>query len=183
MPESSQEMERFLVSVERRAFRMARIATGNTEDALDIVQDAMLGLVRRYAVRPEDEWKALFYRILQNGIYDWGRRRSVRSRWLVRLKDLYHGDGEDRSDPIAALADPTAEGPADEVAVAGSISALDSALKTLPQRQQQVFLLRAWEGMGVRETAGVMGCSEGTVKTLYSRAVHTLRNMLEDYRP
>ena len=74
-------MDRFLASTERRAFRMAQIATGNTEDALDIVQETMLGLVQRYSERPESEWKPLFFRILQSRISDWHRRKKVRNRW------------------------------------------------------------------------------------------------------
>ena len=73
-------MEEFLASVERRAFRMAQIATGNTEEALDIVQDSMLQLVRRYSDKPEEQWRPLFFQIVQNRIRDWYRRQSIRNR-------------------------------------------------------------------------------------------------------
>ena len=59
---------------------MAQLATGNREEALDIVQDAMLTLVKRYHQRDEAEWGALFHRILQNRIRDWYRRQKVKAK-------------------------------------------------------------------------------------------------------
>jgi RNA polymerase sigma-70 factor (ECF subfamily) len=176
-------MERFLVSVERRAFRMAQIATGSTEDALDIVQDAMLRLVRRYRSKPETEWKPLFYRILQNRIKDHHRRHRLRDRWHVLLTGRSSGDGEDAEDPMAAVADYKSPNPGDQLASEDTVVALGVVLRALPTRQQQAFLLRVWEGMSVRETAAAMRCSEGSVKTHYSRAVHSLRDIMEDHFP
>ncbi len=176
-------MEQFLKSVERRALRMAQIATGNTEDALDIVQDSMLGLVRSYSDNPPDEWRLLFFRILQNSIRDWGRRRSIRNRCMVWLNGLKSNGAEEQQDPIEGLADPKGRTPEKHALTTNAITVLDSALRNLSIRQQQAFLLRAWEGLSVNETAEVMGCSEGTIKTLYSRAVHALRDKLEEHWP
>ncbi len=176
-------MERFLASVERRAFRMARIATGSPEDALDIVQDAMFRLVRRYGGKSEEEWRPVFFRILQNRIRDHLRRRRFRGLWRVRPGSGNRGDTDPAVDPLDAVADPNARSPAEQARTGESLRRLEAALRSLPTRQQQVFLLRAWEEMSVKETAAVMGCSEGTVKTHFSRALHTLRGMLEDHRP
>lgn len=173
-------MEQFLISVEKKAFRMAQISTSSTEDALDIVQDAMLGLVRKYSRRPQDEWKPLFFRILVSRIRDWHRRKKVRFRWRTWLRPF---EDYDMTDPIEAMPDPTAPDPARQVELGDSVEALDSALRALPLRQQQAFLLRAWEGLNVKETARAMKCSAGSVKTHYSRAVHALRRQLKDYSP
>ena len=172
-------MNSFLASVERRAYRMAYIATGNREEALDIVQDAMFKLAQRYADRGENEWGPLFYRILQSRIRDWYRRAKVRNIW-----QRVAGSGEDDSgDPMDRLADPAAEDPERAVGEQGVMERLDDSLRELPLRQQQVFLLRVWEGLDVKDTARAMGCSEGSVKTHFSRAVHKLRDQLEEHWP
>lgn len=159
---------------------MAELAVGNREEALDLVQEAMLGLVRRYRHKREDEWGALFHRILQNRIRDWYRRNRVRNRlfgWLGRRED----DQDTEADPIQGVEDPAAVEPSRLVGNARAMQELDSALQTLPLRQQQAFLLRCWEGLDVAETAFAMGCSEGSVKTHYSRALQKLREQLEDH--
>lgn len=177
--DSQAALDRFLAGVERRALRMAELATGNRDEALDIVQDAMLVLVRRYRDRGDGEWGPLFHRILQTRILDWYRRGRVRHKWFAWLAPR---DGEDE-DPLAALPDPGARRPEDLLGNARAGDALDTALRSLPLRQQQAFLLRTWEGLDVAATAAAMGCSEGSVKTHYSRAVHTLRDLLEDHWP
>jgi len=183
MLDSGQSMERFLASVERRAFRMAQIATNSTDDALDIVQEAMLGLVKRYGAKPEEEWKPLFYRILTNSIRDWYRRTKVRNRWRSWMQKIGNANDAEALDPIESLPDPDAHNPEDQVMIGDSVVALDAAIRTLPPRQQQAFLLRAWEGLSVNETAVVMKCSAGSVKTHYARALRALRKLLEDHWP
>lgn len=169
-------LDRFLAGIEARAFRIAQIATGNREEALDLVQDAMLGLVSRYADRDETEWGPLFHTILQSRIRDWFRRSRFRNRirvWLGGSDDAEDGD------PIAAFADEDTPGPAEQFVTHRAIERVDAALRRLPLRQQQAFLLRAWEGLDVAATARAMRCSPGSVKTHYSRAVHALRVELE----
>ncbi len=183
MQDNSQALEHFLASVERRAYRMAYFATSSSEEALDIVQDAMFGLVRKYASKPQEKWKPLFFKILQSKIRDWYRRNSVRNRWRVWLDNFKGTDDEDREDPISTAPDPDGENPEEQMIVSDSMKTLETALQTLSLRQQQAFLLRAWEGLSVSDTALAMQCSEGSVKTHYTRAVQTLRNKLEDNWP
>lgn len=140
----------------------------------------MFALARRYARRPAAEWKPLFYRILENAIRDWHRRRTTRGRWLGWL-DRFTGDAdEDGPDPIAQAPDPANPDPARAVERQATAEQIERALRTLPTRQQQAFLLRAWEGLDTAQTAAAMGCSEGSVKTHYSRATQALRRQLED---
>ncbi len=177
----SEDLNQFLAGVERRAFHMARIATGDREEALDIVQDAMFKLVQRYASKDSSEWGPLFYRILQHRIRDWQRRTWVRNRW--RHWFFREKDDEAEDDPIEQLPDIRIRDCADQISDAAAISTLESALCALPLRQRQAFFLRAWEGYNVAETAFAMSCSEGSVKTHYSRAVRALRLRLKEFAP
>ncbi|WP_161829480.1 RNA polymerase sigma factor [Steroidobacter agaridevorans] len=170
-------LDRFLVSVEKRAFRIARIAVRDDDDALDIVQDAMLQLARRYAQRPAEEWRPLFYRILQNRIRDCQRRRKVRAKLMSWLPGWKKTEEDDVGDPYDGVADARPQ-PQDLLATDQAMAKLERALGELPGRQQEAFMLRNFEGMDVAQTAAAMGCSEGSVKTHYSRAVHTLREEL-----
>lgn len=160
---------------------MARFATTDDDEALDLVQDAMLGFVRRYAGKREEEWSPLFYRTLQSRIIDWHRRTTVRNR----LRGWFGGGGDDPDDgpdPLERVADPHAPDPARQLANKELGGAIEHALRKLPLRQRQAFLLRSWEGLDVAQTAVAMGCTDGSVKTHYSRAVHTLRHLLKEYR-
>jgi RNA polymerase sigma-70 factor (ECF subfamily) len=175
-------LDRFLAGVERRAFRIAQIAVRDRDDALDIVQDAMFNLARHYAGSPAEDWPLLFFRILKNRIRDHQRRGVVRRRVLAFFS-REDEDDEGASDPIAAAAGPEADGPEQRVTMADTMIALENAVAGLPERQQQAFLLRTLEGLDVAATAAVMGCSEGSVKTHYSRAVHSLRAILGEHWP
>ncbi len=176
-------MEQFLKSVERRAFRMAQFATGCRDDALDMLQDAMLEFVRAYAHKPMDQWKPLFYRIVQNKIRDCHRRAKIRNVFVTLLPGGPRGQDREDIDPIQLISDPAAPDPYTGAKTGEAIRRLESVLRDLPPRQQQVFLLRAWEGLSVNETAIAMGCSQGSVKTHYSRAINTLQESLEGTWP
>jgi RNA polymerase sigma-70 factor, ECF subfamily len=169
-------LNRFLAGVERRAFRIARIALRHDQDALDAVQDAMLKLAQHYGRRDPAEWPALFHRILQNRVRDLQRRRQVRGRVMALLP--WPRDAEDAvADPVAALPDHT-PGPAVQVENAALLQALETAIHALPVRQREAFLLRSVEGLDVAATAIAMGCSDGSVKTHHFRALQALRARL-----
>jgi RNA polymerase sigma-70 factor (ECF subfamily) len=170
-----QTLDGFLAAVERRALRMAEIATRNRDEALDIVQDAMFQLARSYAGQPAAEWPPLFYRILQNKIRDWQRRRKVTSR-LFFWRGKPDGDDED---PLDLLPDPALSVP-DQFAQGQAMQRLEQALRELPARQRQAFELRIWEGLSVDQTAQAMACSDGSVKTHLSRALSRLRADLSE---
>lgn len=170
-------LERFLGGVERRALRMAEFATASREDALDLVQEAMLGFVHRYGTKPEGEWSPLFWRVLDSRLNDWHRRQRTLRRWWLRPSGV---DADD--DPIAGAPDAGEPGPLARLADREASAALDAALRALPLRQRQAFLLRLWEGLDVAATASAMRCSEGSVKTHLSRALANLRRELELHR-
>lgn len=174
-----QELNRFLADVERRALRIAEISIRDRDEALDLVQEAMIKLVRNYADRSNNEWTPLFYRILQNGVRDWHRRQAVRNRVMVWF-GRSTSDGRDY-DPVAAAPDPAGRTPDETLQTEQAMESLQLAVAALPRRQKEAFMLRTFEGLNVAGTAVAMGCSEGSVKTHYSRAVHSLRDTLGEH--
>jgi RNA polymerase sigma-70 factor (ECF subfamily) len=171
-------LNRFFADVEKRALRIAEISVRDRDEAMDLVQDAMIRLARNYADRPDDEWTPLFYRILQNRIRDWQRKQVVRNRVLVWFG---RGGGENDYDPVDSAPDPAGRTPDDTLQSHQALESLESAVADLPARQREAFMLRTFEGLDVAGTATAMGCSEGSVKTHYSRAVHSLRKTLGEY--
>ena len=157
---------------------MAQLAVHNEADALDIVQDAMMKLASNYAQRPANEWKPLFFRILENCIYDFHRKETRRKSWFSFLKPA--------NDEIEEVLNPGDDMPDDDEAPEMVIEAeqlnddLVAVIEALPLQQQQCFLLRSWEGMSVKETADTMNITEGSVKTHYSRAMQKLQQVLNE---
>ncbi len=176
----AETMDAFLAQIERRAWRMAQMALGDREEALDAVQDAMLRLVRSYQHKSADQWTPLFWSILRRRITDLQRRRKVRSimvGWLGSTRRDHEGD------ELPAWEPPDhGPGPHKSLEDAQSYNAMTAAVQKLPARQREAFMLRTLEGLPVADTARAMGCSEGSVKTHLSRALHTLREQLEDWR-
>jgi len=168
-------LNEFLSAVQIKALRQAEIAVGNRDDALDIVQDAMYSLAKKYSDR-QNEWPQLFQRILQNAIRDYFRRKKVRSILIFwQQKPLEKEDTEldegGASEPGLGKEALEPEFQTGQALVRGKIV---NALKALPIRQQQAFMLRAWVEMNTEETASAMNCSIGSVKTHYSRAIKAL---------
>ncbi len=155
-------------------------AVQDEDTALDLVQDAMLRLADRYADKPAEELPLLFQRILQNAIRDHFRRQKTRGFWTVLLSAFQPDDDDaDAGDPLEWLPNqPTAPSPQDEHDQARLMALIEEGISKLPARQREAFLLRYWEEFDVAETADVMGCSEGSVKTHCSRATAALAKWL-----
>lgn len=184
---SFESMDAFLASVERRAYKHALYAVRNEENALDIVQDAMLNLVQSYSDKPSSEWPMLFTRILQNAIHNHFRRNKVRDYWTPNFSQFDTSEAEEESnsmDVIEAImnknVDRASFSTEDVVTREQILNKIEELIKNLPARQREAFLLRYWEDLSVSETAQAMGCSEGSVKTHCSRAAHALAEALNE---
>jgi RNA polymerase sigma-70 factor, ECF subfamily len=151
--------------------------------ALDIVQDAMLKLTERYPDRPAEELPLLFQRILQNTMNDYFRRQKVRNHWTRPFSSFFTKETDEDQDVMEMLEslnlDHPGATPESDLEQQQSLAEIETALQNLPTRQREAFLLRYWEELDVAETAAVMGCSEGSVKTHCSRAVHALSKALK----
>lgn len=177
------ELSQFLLGVERRAYKQAAYAVRDNEAALDIVQDSMMKLSEKYGHRPAEELPLLFQRILQNTVRDFFRRQKVRSLWTTLLSSLSSKNEDDDSDPLETLESADGsnniESPSENLERAQILKLIEHEIQKLPGRQREAFMLRYWEELDVAETAAVMGCSEGSVKTHCSRAAHALAQALK----
>lgn len=178
---TAKELSDFLAQVERRAFKQTAYAVRDDHAALDIVQDAMLKLAEKYAAKPVAEFPMLFQRILQNTMRDYWRRQKVRNLWTSLLSSFgSNSEDDDERDPLETLeVDDEGDQPQEQLERKQTVAIIEQALQRLPTRQREAFILRYWEELDVAETAAAMGCSEGSVKTHCSRAVHALALMLE----
>jgi RNA polymerase sigma-70 factor (ECF subfamily) len=181
---TDKELSDFLKSVEKRAFKRTAYTVREDDAALDIVQDAMIRLAEKYADRPAAELPLLFQRILSNATMDWFRRQKVRNAVVQNLSDFEGGDGDGDFDLLETLevleGTLGTESASDAVSRDQILRVIEAEVAELPPRQREAFLLRYWEEFDVAETAAVMGCSEGSVKTHCSRAVHALAKALRD---
>ncbi len=166
-------LEEFLRGIEARAFRFAELGLRQREDALDAVQEAMLKMLG-YHAHPASEWGPLFWSILRNKITDMQRRSLFRLRWLLPGSTGKDGEPMDWADDAP---DPSRSHDGRE-----AWQQISAALRALPARQREAFTLRVLEELDVADTARVMGCSEGSVKTHLSRAREALQKQLEDFR-
>ncbi len=179
---TDQQLSDFLKSVEKRAFKRSLYHVRNEESALDIVQDSMMRLAEHYGDKPANELPMLFQRILSNCTLDWFRRQKSRNALFSNMSD-FEADGSDGEfDLLETLA---AQGTSESADSAQTVTEkaqifrqIEFEIQRLPLRQREAFLLRYWEELDVAETASVMGCTEGSVKTHCSRAVHALAKAL-----
>ncbi|HNU11967.1 MAG TPA: RNA polymerase sigma factor [Rubrivivax sp.] len=179
---NDKELTDFFKSVEKRAFKRTYFAVRDEDAALDIVQDSMIRLAERYAGRPPSEWPMLFQRIMSNATMDWFRRQKVRNAVVQNFSDFEGADESEGFDLLGTLQSIEgalgAESAADQVARDQVLRTIEEQVMELPARQREAFLLRYWEEFDVAETASLMGCSEGSVKTHCSRAVQALAKAL-----
>ncbi|MEY2661115.1 MAG: hypothetical protein RLZZ123_2287 [Pseudomonadota bacterium] len=180
---TDKELNDFLASVEKRAFKRCLFQVRDEEAALDIVQDSMMKLAEHYGDKPSTEWPMLFQRILSNSTLDWFRRQKTRSQFFVNFSALQGADDDGELEPLDAIADPELNhwAPSGEAWLQSreTVGAIEEEIQKLPTRQREAFLLRYWEELDVAETAAAMGCTEGSVKTHCSRAIAALVKALK----
>ena len=179
---TDKELADFLSSVEKRAWKRAVYAVRDEDAALDIVQDSMIRLAEKYFDRPAAELPLLFQRISSNATMDWFRRQKVKNQVVRNFSDYESSSTDADFDILETLqvlgGSLESEGADESVSRSQILQLVDAEVALLPTRQREAFLLRYWEELDVAETAETMGCSEGSVKTHCSRAVHALAKAL-----
>ena len=182
-----EELSDFWIETERRAYKQALFAVHDEHAALDIIQDSMMKLAASYSAKPAEELPLLFQRILQNTIRDYYRRQKTRSLWTTLFSAFTPSDQDKSQEDFDILETlqikPESnyiKEPDEQLERAQMINLIEKAMEILPARQREAFILRYWEEMSLAETAVIMNCSEGSVKTHCSRAVHTLASILRE---
>ena len=174
-----QRLKHFMQDVTGRALVMMENATqGQQGIAMDLVQEAFIALHKSYANKSIEEWYPLFYTILNNKLQDWRRKEARRIHPFSFFKKNQFEEDEEFD-----VADEQQINPPEALAQLATADEIQDAIRGLPVRQQQAFMLRAWEGFDIHTTAQIMDCSEGSVKTHYHRAIQGLRTALSHLNP
>jgi RNA polymerase sigma-70 factor (sigma-E family) len=151
--EAEREFEAFVAARGPALLRFARLLASDPHEAEDLLQTALLRLTGHWGPRVADP-EAYTRRVLVNLAKDRGRRRLP---WPFAPETLPAGRLPDHADAAVVR---------DE---------LTSALAALPARQRVSVVLRHVEGLSEAETARLMQCSVGTVKSQASRGLARLR--------
>jgi len=184
---NNQALAEFFASHEENAFYVAYAALWQRETAMDVVQESMLRLIEYYRDKPAGQWPALFRTILNSRINDVRRKRLLEQgkHKLISLTGLFHKDQDERH-AMDEYEIPSAErpdgitAPEVEVVTMELRHKVEEALQALSERQRQVFILREWRGMTIKETSQTLGCSENSVKQHHFRALRALREQLAE---
>ena len=148
----------FVAASSPSLLRLAYRLTADVHLAEDLLQGALWRVAKQWS-RAREHPGAYARRTLVNLAAD-ARRHRRRRPVEVGLDDL--GDRADRA-PVDQLEDR---------------DVLLAALRDLPPRQRTVVVLRYWEDMSIDETAALLGCSTGNVKSTASRGLERLRGVL-----
>ena len=171
------EVEAFdelVIRYQDKIYRLAYSFVHNREDALDLSQEAFL---KAFQALGRFEKKSAFYswlyRITTNLCIDFLRSRSRTKSVSLDAEVAYLSDGLIRGYKQYS---PTKYVEAKELQ-----QHIINAVSTLSPKQREVFTLRHWDGLQIKEIANVIGRSEGTVKAHLFHAVRNLRKQLVEY--
>ena len=178
---AEQRLRFFMLDVPGRALVMMENATqGHNGIAMDLVQEAFISLYKSYAEKSTEEWYPLFYTILNNKLQDWRRKEARRASPFSLFRKI---DLDSNEEEVMEIVDESTPNPLHFLDQDVTVEEIQEAISRLPVRQQQAFMLRAWEGFDTQTTASIMNCSEGSVKTHYHRAIQGLRTTLSHLNP
>ncbi|MEU4092477.1 SigE family RNA polymerase sigma factor [Streptomyces sp. NPDC026673] len=158
------DFEEFVSARGQRLLKVAWLLTGDAHLAEDLLQTALAKVWPRWGSIAEGNPEAYVRKALVNTHLSWWQRR-----WRGELPHAH--------DHLTALAGPGAAA-GDPFASVDLEQSLSDAIRLLPPRQRAVVVLRYFEDLSVEETARVLGCRPGTVKSHTSKALAMLRTRL-----
>lgn len=169
--------DKFFKENESKFFKKIFYIVKNEDVALDIFQDSMIKLMENYSEKPIEELPLLFHTIVSNCTNDYFRKQKNKP---IQYMSDFNGDIEDEDAFLESISTEHVE----EFQFSSHYSKevlkiIEQGLELLPLRQKEAFLLRYLEEFSTTETAEIMKCSEGTVKTHCSRACIFLSDFLK----
>jgi len=170
--ELNQKLDEFLGDCQKQAYSIAYISIKNKSDSLDVIQNTMIAFVKYYQSKPQDQWRPLFYKVLQNKINDHFRSNKRWFNVFVQTKE------EDSEEAMMEFQNDRNESPTKNFEKDEIINNVGQAIAVLPRRQRQAVVYRLWQGFSVKETAAIMKVSQGSIKTHLSRALTNLKGQL-----
>ena len=160
---------------QKRTYRLVQRFVPNHEDALDITQDAFIRAYQGLSnFKSQCQFYSWLYRITVNLCIDFLRKKS-RSEVMV-----YESEDSDEL-PMANFPDLRSVSPAKAAENKELRSQIRKAIRQLPPKQRQIFILRHWDGLSLKDIATVVGRSDGTVKAHLFHAHRNLRKHLQPY--
>jgi RNA polymerase sigma-70 factor (ECF subfamily) len=169
-------LERLLMRSQEVAYRFGLAVCGHTEDAEDVMQEALLKTYEHVGrIREPEAFRTWLYRTVKHACLMRRRKRVDEPRRLLSLDDLL--PSADGRRPGLAVPDPS-RGPEQSVADARLQRRLREAFRHLPPQYRAVVFLREMEGLSTREAARVLGLTEANVKARLHRAHLHLRKEL-----
>ena len=159
---------------QKRTYRLVQRFISNREDALDLTQDAFIRAYQGLGdFKSQCQFYSWLYRITVNLCIDFLRKKA-------RSEVLLYDSDESGELPMANIPDPRSESPAKAVENKELRTHIRKAVRRLPPKQRQIFILRHWDGLSLKDIAAVVGRSDGTVK---AHLLHAHRNLRKHLRP
>jgi RNA polymerase sigma-70 factor (ECF subfamily) len=160
---------------QQKVFGLAYKFFQDRDDAMEIVQETFIRLHQKLDTFDENDSKTRFnnwvYRIAYNLCIDYYRKYKKKK---ADMKDIYDFNEDSRTDST---------NPEDELDRERFRHSLEKHVMKLSKRQKSVFMLRHYSGLKHHEIADTLGLSIGTVKSLYHRAVLSLKKWMVEIHP
>ena len=160
---SDEAFEELVVRYQKQIYAFIYRMIHDMEEAKDLTQKTFINAIQGLrGFRRESSFKTWLYRIASNVSINHLRQNSRES---IELDESFRGN---EKSPLSTLMEEE------------KLDDIREGVNWLPERQRLALCLRVYDGLSCSETATVMGCSEGAVKTHYHHAVKKLKAMLKE---
>ena len=160
---------------DRQVLRLAHAMLNNFEDAEDIYQEVFVKIYEKLGrFNFRSEFSTWLYRVAANHCLNYRKKRG-------RIPGSNQGE-QTEADPGWRMVPATGAATPEDALLNDELSQqIECAMNTLPERQRLVFVLRHFHGKKLKEIAGILQCSEGTVKNTLFRATRKMQDALAEY--